>query len=85
MGFDKSVEIRRKSQELEKRMKKIISNPYMEEIVTGSIADGFRHGKSDEDYLIIFKDVKILDLEEVVQYRNMGKKITLKINKDPEY
>lgn len=35
--------------------------------------------------MIIFKDVKILDLEEVVQYRNMGKKITLKINKDPEY
>lgn len=32
MGFDKSIEIRRKSQELEKRMKKIISNPYMEEM-----------------------------------------------------
>lgn len=52
------------------------------------MADGFRDGKSDEDYLItgIFKDVKILDLEEeIVQYRDMGKKLTLKINKDPEY
>lgn len=60
LGFDKSIEIRRKSQELEKRMKKIISNSYMEEIVTGSMADGFRHGKSDNDYLIIFKDVKTI-------------------------
>lgn len=86
MGFDKSIEIRRKSQEFEMSMKKRISNPYKEEIVTGSKADGFRDGKSDEDYLVIFKDVKILDLEEeVVQYRNMRKKITLKINKDPEY
>lgn len=86
MGFDKSIEIRRKSQEFEMSMKKRISNPYEEEIVTGSKADGFRHGKSDVDYLVIFKDVKILDLEEeVVQYRNMGKKRTLKINKDPEY
>lgn len=86
MGFDKSIEIRRKSQEFEVSMKKRISNPYIEEIVTGSKADGFLHGKSDKDILHIFKDVKILDLEEkVVQYNKMGRKITLKINKDLEY
>lgn len=86
MGFDKSIEIRRKSQEFEVNMKKRISNPYKEDIVTGSKADGFLHGKSDADFLHIFKDVKILNLEEkVVQYRKMGRKITLKINKDREY
>lgn len=36
--------------------------------------------------MIIFKDEKILDFEdEVVKYRKNGKKVTLRINKDPEY
>lgn len=45
---------------------KKIFNFYVEEIVIGSKVDGFWYGKLDEDYLIIFKDVKILDFEEVV-------------------
>lgn len=47
-------------------MKKIIFNFYKEEIVMGSMVDGFWDGKLDKDYLIIFKDVKILDFEEGV-------------------
>lgn len=47
-------------------MKKIIFNFYMEEIVMGSKVDGFWYGKLDKDYLIIFKDVKILDFEEEI-------------------
>lgn len=90
IGFAKSIEIRRKRQEFEERMLKKISSisPHIEEIFTGSLAEGFRLGISDKDSMEVLKDVIIMDSEtdyKVVHSQVPNNKLTLTIRMDHQY
>lgn len=90
IGFAKSIEIRRKKKEFEERMLKKISSisPHIEEIFTGSLADGFRHGNSDKDSMEVLKDIIIMDSEsdyKVVHSQVPNNKMTLTIRMEPQY
>lgn len=86
IGFEECIDIRRKVKAFEATNKDRISvfHPYLETICAGSVAEGFRHGQTDRDYVKVLKDITVLDCDtEVVYSREPNTKITLRISKDP--
>ena len=88
IGFEECVEIRRKVKEFEVNRKDQLSllHPNLKTICTGSVAEGFRHGQTDRDYMKVLKDITVLDSDtEILYSREPDKTVLLSINKDPVY
>ncbi|XP_048781236.1 uncharacterized protein LOC125683809 [Ostrea edulis] len=91
IGFEESIKMRRDVKEFEVNMKDKLSilHPYLETICTGSVAEGFRHGKTDRDYMKVLKDVTVLDSSVEMLYdkgrKNSERKLNLVISKDSDY
>ena len=88
IGFEECVEIRRKVKEFEANRKDQLSlfHPNLKTICTGSVAEGFRHGQTDRDYMKVLKDITVLDSDtEILYSREPDKTVVLSINKDPVY
>ncbi|XP_061186707.1 uncharacterized protein LOC133194815 [Saccostrea echinata] len=91
LGFEESIQMRRNVKEFEMRRKDSLSifHPYMETICTGSIAEGFRHGQTDRDYMKVLKDINIIhsNMEKLYsrEGNNSDKKLTLVISHESSH
>ncbi|XP_062575967.1 uncharacterized protein LOC134237840, partial [Saccostrea cucullata] len=91
MGFEESIQMRRKVKEFEVKRKDFLSiyHPYLETICTGSVAEGFRHGRTDRDYMKVLKDVNIHHSNMEILYsregNNSDKKLSLIISHETNY
>ncbi|XP_061186718.1 uncharacterized protein LOC133194823 [Saccostrea echinata] len=91
IGFEESIQMRRNVKEFEVRRKDSLSifHPYLETICTGSVAEGFRHGRTDRDYMKVLKDINIIYSNLEILYSrggdNSDKKLTLVISHESNY
>lgn len=85
LGFMQCFNIRRKVKEFEasKKDKLYSFYPNRETIFMGSVGEGFRHWKTDQDSIIVLKDITVLDYDsEIIYSREPNRKTILSISND---